>query len=225
MPLTSLGTPAVPPAKFKAGDTLIFRLAAQKDDLQKALAAINLAAKPVHGGFVEKAIADIKCLDRRQRQGPASTSTRTRRSTPVSAWHADDTMGGAMAKSRAAIAREYGTQLPLGWGLYHPTFSLGVDTHMTEAYAEVANAVREFSNVAPEMKPYQIGDMGGFRDLIRADLAKAAEDMIAGLDYARSPKTTSANGELVINGDFEKVPTMTKATGGAPGFAHLSRRT
>ena len=212
-PFTLAQNPATAPAaattvaKFQPGDTLLNRLAALRADVEAARTALSQAPKPVHGGFVEKTLADV---DRTLADvGKAVDYVHAHPEIdPLSAWMADDSMRGAMAKTPPVLPL-YAGRSGVRRGQYFVQKSAAANSNLTVAYAALHDAWFEFSSARPEVKPYQVGDIGGFRNTIRADLTQAEADLIAGLDYAHAPATPGANGELVVNGDFEKVPTPT----------------
>lgn len=173
-----------PPQRgIPAGDTTSKRLGAVRRDINAALVNLNKAPKDIHGGFVEKAIADAihalsdltKGLDYIAAH-PESDST--------GSWP----NGGAMPSPLPQL----------------PGSGQGADPSLFAAYNNLRTAFFDFLT-GSEVHPYQIGEIGGNRDTIRTDISKAASDLIAGLDYARSQpaSATSGKAELIINGDFE----------------------
>ena len=182
-------------------DTTAKRLAAVQRDLRTAADALAQADRAPHGGFVEKALADVNQALADVDKGfdyldshPGENST--------NAWGGN----GRMPDPLRPLPNYAGGNLN-GRG---PRASRGFvpegDSHLIAAYPALRAADRDMMT-GPEVTPYQIGEIGGQREAIRRDLAQTVIDLVAALDFAHaaahSPASPASDGELVINGGFE----------------------
>ncbi len=203
--------PTVPVGKFTRGDTLELRLLAMKADLNVSLGMLKQAPTAPFAGLIEKAMANVNQALVDSDKGLAYVAANPALNSTWG-WTDLKLAHGAMPKPMPTIPNWVGQNYGRSPGVSELVNSgQGADQHLVDALNALRQAAVEFSNVHPEMNPYEVGAMDGVRDNIRADISNAVGNILAALDFAHTPIKRPAlpEAELVVDGDFEAVPATT----------------
>ena len=193
--------PAYPPARgIPENDTATKRLDAVQNYLRSALVALEKTSASRFAGYVEKSTADT-------RQALADTAAgldylRSHpEADPWSSWTQFDSMNGREPDPLPPTPRSVGTVYGRG-GASEIVPGPGIDPNAVAAL-NALHAGWDAFRTGPGVKPYQVGDIGGYRNRIRDDISSAVSHLIAGFDLASASATVAPNGERIVNGSFE----------------------
>jgi RNA polymerase sigma factor (sigma-70 family) len=206
--------------------TMLGHLSLVQSDLKEALASLNRTPTAAHGGFVERAKVDVNKTLADMANAIAYIQAHPEANKPNTPTQ-DETMkiDPAIVPVRPwpAILSYAGY---VGFGNNRNKFTLespdtpGLNRDMVGAYFFSKNASEALATRVYNF-PIQTaadftggpgvnqtpGEIGGYREVIWGDITLLMFDVASGLDYAHRHATglggPSADGELVLNGDFE----------------------
>jgi len=190
-----------PPVRgIPENDTATKRLDAVQTDLKSALDALTKTPTSRFSGFVEKSIADTQ-----NALADVAAGLNYLRSHPEAdpwqSWTQFDTMNGREPDPLPPTPRNVGIVYGRG-GAQEIVPGPGIDPNAVAAL-NALHAGWDAFRTGPGTKPYQVGDIGGYRNKIRDDISGAVSHLIAGFDLANAPTTVGPDGERVVNGSFE----------------------
>lgn len=165
-------------ASTNNSDTTTSRLETTQKALKKALASINKAATANHGGFIEQTRADTTLAV----ADVAAALTYVKDHPEI------DTLTPGMVPAD----RPKFTLVSI------PSYDIGADGKGKSPYADATvdsldAALRPLFDEPKGDKPVlRLGDIGGNRDKLIADIKQALADLIAAFDFAHNRATTSA---------------------------------